>query len=67
MAKTPFELRYETLALARQHLMDKFYADMERFRMDIDRLPASKLTQAVYPTPEEVMTLAEKFKSFIDG
>jgi hypothetical protein len=66
MAKTPFELRYQTLELARQHLMEKFYADLEIFRTNAERVPASKLQAVVYPTPDEVMELATKFRSFVD-
>lgn len=67
MSKNPFELRFETLMLARQHLMDLFYAQRENQQQQMERgLPLSKIEVAVYPSPEKVMELATKFRSFVD-
>ena len=33
MAKTPFELRYEALQLARDHLVGKYFAEIDRIKL----------------------------------
>ena len=67
MAKTPFELRYDALQLARNHMMERFYADLDIYRTNSERGVSIKtLTLPEYPTPEDVMELATKFKDFVD-
>ncbi len=67
MAKSPFELRFNALELARAHLMEKFNANMELVRMNasLGQNPALiKLPD--YPTTEDIITTALLFKSFVD-
>ena len=65
MAKTPFELRFTTLELARQHLMEDYFAKLELYRDD-QRTSDRKSTPPEYPTAEAVMALAKQFKEFVD-
>lgn len=58
--KTPFELRYEFLNLAREHLMQKYYAQVD-FARD------TKGTYPEFPTEKEIFDLAESFKNFVDN
>jgi hypothetical protein len=64
MAKNPFELRYDALTLARNHLMEEFYSKMELYR---DLRELKPMDVPVYPTPEAIMDLAVKFKAFVDA
>jgi hypothetical protein len=45
--------------------MEAYYAELELFR-DSRKVSAGG-NPPTYPTPEEVMTLATKFKAFVDG
>ena len=60
MAKTPFELRYDSLALARTHLMDQFYAEFEQHKTGLGDAP-------VYPAMSDVIALADTMRAFVDG
>jgi hypothetical protein len=64
MNKSPYELRYELLAFARDSLTSEYYAKVEErkiqgsFGKSIDIQP--------YPTKEQVFALAEEYKNFIE-
>lgn len=67
MSKNPFELRYNTLELARQHLMDEYYSQMELYRESVQGPPSARHSVPTYPASEVVMDLAAKFKAFVDA
>jgi len=67
MNKTPYEIRLEALLSARCHLVDKYHANYEKLRDYHGNTPNKNMAEMQYPTEDEIFTLAEKFKSFIDS
>ena len=63
MTKSPYELRFELLAFARDSLTSYYYAKVEEAK----NFP-SKLTGGLpkYPTNDDVFVLAEEYKNFIE-
>lgn len=70
MAKSPFELRFDTLELARAHLTEQYNAAVERIRIFENACSGCQLDNLEslqFPTEEDIFILAEKMKRFIDG
>jgi len=65
MTKTSFEIRLEALKLAYDHQMQK---NQREYETEYRRAEHNKelLTNVPVPTAEEVISIAEKFKKFID-
>jgi hypothetical protein len=59
MTKSPYELRYELLAFARDTLTSEYYAKVEVANSLKGDIP-------IYPTKENVFALAEEYKNFIE-
>jgi hypothetical protein len=73
MSKTPFELRYEILNLARDHLMRRYelkHSAIEN-RIATATLSPARAQQFIdensipYPSPEEIIALADQMNDFI--
>lgn len=60
MTKTPFEIRFDLLVLAKDHLIQKYYANMEECEKTNKPIPS-------FPTDEEIFALAELYKNFVDS
>lgn len=66
--KTPFELRFDALELARDYLTQSYYAQMELVeRQTTAGLELVKEMFPAFPTPTSIMELADTLKDFIDG
>ena len=70
MTKTPFEIRFDLINYARSQLSDTYFAAMERIREttaehSIER--TALINALTYPTNEEIMSLANELKTFIDS
>lgn len=61
MSKTPYEIRYDLLALARDHLLQKYYAEIET----ANKIPEAPIP--TFPTEDEIFKLAEQYKNFVDS
>jgi hypothetical protein len=61
MSKNPFELRYELLAFARDSLTSEYYAKVEEAKV-----LGLKNTMPKYPSKDDIFTLAEEYKNFIE-
>lgn len=79
MSKTPYEIRLEVLRLAQDHITAKFWNDWEKLNIEREhkRLSLSNasrsaasafdnLTVPVFPTTEQILAEAAKFKNFVD-
>lgn len=70
MTKNPYELRFNVLELARNHLMEEYMGQLDLFRMkaerDIEYWQKSS-GEPTYPSPDDVIKLAQQFKTFVDG
>jgi hypothetical protein len=70
--KTPFELRYDLLRLAKDTLQDTYYSklDVYKYNNEIYRgVAATKRLPNDYPTiptKEEIFALAAEFKGFVE-
>lgn len=73
--KSPFELRYDLLALATEHLNTQYQANMKFAQNLVDQAVASGTTEAealkAYVTPkfpsiEDILAEAKKFYYFVD-
>jgi hypothetical protein len=69
MSTTPYELRYNIMNLARQHLLEKFYAvrDVAQTQASISEsiIPLEDV-QNHYPTFEQITELATQMKYFVE-
>ena len=70
MSKTPYEIRFELINYARGQLSDTYFAAMERIREttaehSIER--TALINALTYPTNEQIMSLANELKTFIDS
>ena len=64
MTKSPYELRYELLAFARDSLTSEYYAKIEERK--IQGSFGKSIAIIPYPTKEQVFALAEEYKNFIE-
>ena len=63
MTKSPYELRYELLAFARDTLTSEYHAKLEEAK----HFPVNgRLLMPKYPTNDDVFKLAEEYKNFIE-
>lgn len=60
MTKTPFEIRFDLLNLAREHLMQKYYSEVDFAKEIKGECPS-------FPTDKDIFELAESFKNFVDS
>lgn len=66
MSKTPFELRFDTLNFARNHLIDEYSAKAGLLNY-VDGAERHTLIQELtYPSVDAVFELAERFKAFVN-
>lgn len=64
--KTPFELRFDTLNFARNHLVDEYSAKASMLNY-VDGIEKYNLIKELtYPSVDSVFELAERFKCFIN-
>lgn len=74
MNKSPFELRYDLLALAHDHLHSQYDANVKFAQAMIEeavksgKILAEAITQYMpkFPTIEDVVKEAKKFYNFVD-
>jgi hypothetical protein len=67
MSKTPYEIRFDTLMLARDLLVSQYEAQKERIYFlveDKDKQDASK--ELVYPTLHDIKVTAGELRKFVD-
>ena len=61
MEKTsPYELRFNFLMSAKEHLEAKFHAELELYERKISTTVPS------FPTKDEIFELAESYRQFVD-
>jgi hypothetical protein len=73
--KSPFEIRYDLIALAHDHLEKEFIANskfaeaMLKEAVNMGQLYTDAITKYMpkYPSFEEVIELARKWGTFVDG
>lgn len=67
MSKTPYEIRLELLNMARDQANQKYYAEWnnaaEKARINEN---ATLLTEVPFPTSDQILTEANKLKTFVD-
>ena len=63
MNKSPYELRYELLAFARDSLTSEYYAKVEEAQNFPNKLGNGVLK---YPSKDDIFALAEEYKNFIE-
>jgi hypothetical protein len=66
--KTPFELRFDALELARDYLTQSYYAEMELIERRVAH--GIEFTNGIFPdfpTPTSIIDLADRLRGFIDG
>lgn len=61
MTKTPFEIRFDLLILAKDHLLQKYYAEMEMSA----KIPEAPIP--IFPSEDQIFKLAESYKKFVDS
>lgn len=68
MSKTPFELRMDLLALAKDQLHQRYYTQWEQAAKLVENTnePNMLIEVPQFPTTEDILNEAEKFKSFIE-
>jgi hypothetical protein len=68
MSKTPYELRLEMLKLAQDQANAKFYNEWDRAARKAEISEDVKLLTEVpeFPTSEQILLEASKFKKFVD-
>ena len=67
MTKTPFEIRFDLLNFAQGQLSSEYYAELERAREIRDITERETVISKIkYPTREDIITLAEQLKDFVD-
>lgn len=64
--KTPFEIRFDVLKEARDHLTEEWRRKFDMEQVREERLAGSGQVVPA-PTAEEVLDLANQFKKFVDG
>ena len=73
--KSPFELRYDLLALATEHLNTQYQANMKFAQNLVDQAITSGASEAKalklyvppkFPSIEDILVEAKKFYSFVD-
>jgi replicative superfamily II helicase len=68
MSKSAFELRFDTLLLARDHLVSEYEAAVQRANFAVDDFEKFERVKAIkYPSLEEIYKRAEELKAFVDG
>jgi hypothetical protein len=65
---TPFELRFNYLNFAREHLISEYNAALERIMISIEETDVRKplIEKLRYPTKEDIFDLADQIKNFSD-
>lgn len=70
MSKTPYELRFDLLQLARNHLIEQFHTTLDgtKFAAGDGTVHGSDvlLTLKAYPTMEDIYNLAHEMKNFVE-
>lgn len=68
MTKTPYEIRLEVLKLAQDQANAKFYNEWEKAARNAELTESKLLTEVPeFPSTEQILTEADKFKGFIDN
>lgn len=70
MAKTPYELRFDLLALASEHLTNEYTTKIAlmKYMYDTESATMSRemLGDPKYPTIEEIMAFATRLQAFVN-
>lgn len=68
MTKSPYEIRLEVLKMAQDQANAKFYNQWEQAAKAAELSESKLLTEVPeFPTSEQILTEANKLKSFIDN
>lgn len=66
-SKTPYELRFDLLAMARDILEAEYHAKMDDVRWAQGTNRSTAVTSAPsYPTRDDIFRLAEQLKDFVE-
>lgn len=65
---TPYDLRFNLIHFARDQLVAEYNAAVERIMLTIEEadMRAPYINALKYPTKDDILKLAEEFKSFTD-
>lgn len=66
MSKTPFELRFDTLNFARNHLIDEYSAKSSLLNYTDGHERTVMIQELTYPSVDSIFELAERFKCFVN-
>lgn len=68
MTKSPYELRLEVLKMAQDQANQKYFNQWEQAARKAEISESAKFLSEVpeFPTSEDILTEAEKFKRFVD-
>mgnify|MGYP001286790628 FL=1 len=66
MAQNPYELRWELLVQAKDHLVNE-YQSLESRWLNVREAGGDAGEHPKYPTEGEILALADKWKTFVDG
>ena len=68
MSKTPFELRFDALELARGYLVEEYYSrvNWKQYLAEHPQPGMHLYSDPIFPTANEILTLAAQFKAFVD-
>lgn len=72
MSKTPYEIRLELLKLAQDQTRDEYYREWEKAVVKMEGVQDTDKKLSIlnevpsYPTSQEILIEAEKFKTFVD-
>jgi hypothetical protein len=64
--KTPFELRFDTLSFARNHLIEEYSAKASMLNYMDGAERYNLIKELSYPSVDAIFELADRFKSFIN-
>lgn len=71
MSKTPFELRFDLLAMAQDRLMQKYHSEVNLWETMLRRntegnIIEQSIPHPAFPTDQEISNLAAKLKNFVE-
>ena len=71
MSKTPYEIRFDVLAMAEARLKDQYFAAQSQWELkckrDADGNVIDPSGMPTWPTDKQIIDLADSLKKFVDG
>ena len=71
MSKTPYEIRFDVLAMAEERLKQQYFAAMNQWELGAKRDHTGNVIDTsgmpTWPTDQQIIDLANSLKNFVDG